>query len=698
MAVVVALSATLNLWNLRESGYGNLYYTAAVRSMSQSWHNFFFAAYDPGGFITVDKPPLGFWAQVLSVKLLGFSAFSVLLPEALAGTLSVVVLWRLTRRSFGPLAGVLAALALAVSPINVVANRDNILEPLLTLTLLLAAWAVLVAAQRGSLRLLLLGAALVGLGFNIKMLEAYLVVPALVAVYLVGSRTNRHTRLRHLTLAGAVLLMISFAWIGAVDMVPASQRPYVGSTVTDSELELAISYNGAGRLLGGLRPDVLIRQEMSHVFSHGALHASPSLNQQHGTPETAAHHHIGEQAPLSASGAPGALRLFQAPLGSQVGWLLPLAAVALALLLVETVSRLFVGAAPRGFTRARWLAWRADPRTLGLLLWGGWLLTDFVCFSFARSINAYYVAVFAPAICALAGVFAAEFWRTYCSPVAATRRGIALGLLFPLALAGSLIQQTVFLSFTPTWWPSLAPLLVEAAGALACLLYLLRGWGMLVLRRAHGVAWRGGSVFNAVATALVAVALATTLIAPLGWTLSSMTWGNEGGWPSAGPGFAKAAPRHTLSVDTRTMRYLIAHRGEDRYLVGALNSYITAPLIVATGQPVLDMGGFTGNDPVLTQTMLAQLVAADQVHLFLLPSSNVTPSQRAALFGQPSPAALSARGAARLGGASGVDVAYTNSLTRWVSTHCQPVPPAQWSSPAEANHRLGAWELFACKS
>jgi hypothetical protein len=141
------------------------------------------------------------------------------------------------------------------------------------------------------------------------------------------------------------------------------------------------------------------------------------------------------------------------------------------------------------------------------------------------------------------------------------------------------------------------------------------------------------------------------------------------------------------------MRYLLQHRGEDRFLVGALNAYITAPIIVATGQPVLDMGGFTGNDPILTDRLLQQIVTQDQAHLFLLPSTNVSAAQLAALF--PPPAR---RGAARLGGVATPGATYTNSLTRWISMHCTPVPPSQWSSASVATHRLGAFELFACQT
>lgn len=215
-----------------------------------NWHNFFFASYDPGGFVTIDKPPVGFWLQVGSAKLFGFSPFSVLLPQAIAGVLSVFLLYHLIQRRFGVTAGLLAALALALSPISIVTNRNVTIDSTLALTLLVGAWAVLRAAETGRLRWLLLAAILVGIGFNIKMLEAYLVVPAFGLLYLLAAPKSIWKRIGHLALAGILLVVVSFSWIVAVDLTPASQRPYVDSTQDNSELTLALGYNGIERLLG----------------------------------------------------------------------------------------------------------------------------------------------------------------------------------------------------------------------------------------------------------------------------------------------------------------------------------------------------------------------------------------------------------------------------------------------------------------
>ena len=216
LPVIIILAAVLRFANLNAIGLANHYYTAAVTSMLQSWHNFFFVAAEPGGSVSVDKPPLGLWIQTISAYFFGVSGFSVVLPEILAGILSVIVLYHLVRRSFGTVAGLLAALALAITPIVVATDRNNTMDSTLILTLLLAAWAFIKATETSKLRYLLLGAALVGIGFNIKMLEAFLPLPAFYALYFLGSKEKLWNKFWKLGVASILLLVISFSWAVAV--------------------------------------------------------------------------------------------------------------------------------------------------------------------------------------------------------------------------------------------------------------------------------------------------------------------------------------------------------------------------------------------------------------------------------------------------------------------------------------------------
>src|SRR5215217_7803233 len=335
LTAILALSAFLNLSRLTSEGYANLYYAATVKDMLTSWHNFFFASYD-AGFVSVDKPPLGFWIQAASAYLLGFHEWSILLPQALAGVLSVSLLYYLVGRSFGPVAGLLAALALALTPISVATDRSNNLESLLALTVLLAAWAFILAAETGRLRWLVMGALVVGVGFNIKMLEAFLVLPAFYLLYLVAAPVGWRRRMIHLGLATVVIVAASLPWVVAVDLTPADQRPYVGSSSFNTVTDLIVGWNGVERLVGSDK-DV---------------------------------------------GDPGPLRFLDPQLAGQIGWLLPLALVGLAVASWQRRPSLSI----------------LNRQQQALLLWGTWLISLVVFFSFAGDWDPYYLAMLAPAV------------------------------------------------------------------------------------------------------------------------------------------------------------------------------------------------------------------------------------------------------------------------------------------------------------
>ncbi len=727
MVGVLALAAYLDFWRLSANSYGNLYYAAAVRSMAQSWHNLFYVSYDPGGYISVDKPPLGFWLMVASVKIFGYHPFSLLAPEALAGVCSVAVLWRVVRWSFGPVAGVIAALALAVSPVNVVVNRDNVLEPLLTLLLLLATWATLAATKRASGRWLVVAAVLIGLAFNVKALEAYLVVPALAALYFVGASASRRTRLAHLAVAGVLMLALSFTWVTAVDLTPASQRPYVGSSATNSELDLTFGYNGLLRFFGGSltprpshHPALPIDKgtttsDASHVDVTSRSSACALSVDCRSSQTTKDKGNLGSP---SALGAVGPLRLFLWGLGGQIGWLLPLAIFGLLVgwrsphrslaclrdRLRKREARRPTSAtmdAPTDAPNSAQLSplsaagpdgARLMARQQGYVLWGVWLITQGVFFSAAHFINSYYTAVLAPAICALAGVGIVGLWQAYTQT---QRRGGWRGWLLPLALLATGGEQAYLIAAAQDWQRWLHPVWIVAPIALAIGLS-----GMLVVSRWGEMRTRD----RRAGSALAGVALLALLLAPTLWSFSSLTWGNAGGWPVAGPLYARDEPAWDPLVDPYLVRYLEAHRDHARYLVATADTYMASPLIIATGQPVMALGGFSGDDPAMTPGKLIQLIARGEVKFFLLPSSNVTATQYALLFPPPAHAGVhlthgsSAQTLAVTTPATPAHVTrFTNPLTRLVSGLCSPVRPRLWSSATYANHRLGAFQLYACE-
>ena len=271
LAAVLAVAAVLNGAKLAQNGYANQYYAGAVRSMMTSWHNFFFASFDQGGLVSVDKPPLALWAEAATAKVFGFSGVTILLPEAIAGVLAVWLLYLLVARHFGRAAGLVAALALAVSPVSVAVNRDNNPDALFALLLIAAVWAAARAVESGRLRWLLASAVLTGLAFNTKMLAAGIIVPGIALGYLFCARLPWGKRIGHLLVAGIPLALVSSAWIAAVQLTPAADRPYVGSTSDNSALSLALGYNGLGRVLGQSGRHVVRRRRRRNLLRHARL-------------------------------------------------------------------------------------------------------------------------------------------------------------------------------------------------------------------------------------------------------------------------------------------------------------------------------------------------------------------------------------------------------------------------------------------
>ncbi|HEU5430644.1 MAG TPA: glycosyltransferase family 39 protein, partial [Thermomicrobiales bacterium] len=567
LAGIIVLAAALNLFRLDRLGYANAYYAAGVRSMLTNWRNFFFVSFDPGGFVSIDKPPLGFWIQAASAKLFGFSGLSLLLPEALAGVASVALLYWLARRVFGPVAGLLAALALALTPVAVAVDRNNTIDALLILTLLAAVWAVSRAAERSSLGWLLLGAALVGLGFEIKMLQAYFVAPALWLAYFVGARRNWRVRIAHLAAATVVLLVVSLAWATIVDLTPASERPYVGSSETNSELDLALGYNGLFRLV----PAGWLPAALTGPFGGARFGDRPLAPND--TPSD-----VPRGMPTPRGLDPGPLRLFSTFLAGQIGWLLPLAALG---------------------GLAAWLQTRTrvpfDRRHIALTIWGGWFVTVAAFFSVANGftlMHRYYLAMLAPPTAALVGAGLVALWRDHRQPG-------WRGWLLPLAIAATAALAAKILADYPEWSARLTPLVLVLGVGAALALVVIR------LGRRRQPAF-GRRLLPAVAL----VGLVAIFTAPATWAAIT-TWGSmTGGLPAAGPpsaaglgfgfgpppgasshdsdipGFAGATPAELAELlrrgfgtrtDPKLIAFLEAHDDGQRFLFATMDANSGAP-------------------------------------------------------------------------------------------------------------------------
>ncbi len=370
---LLAATALLYLWGLGASGWANSFYSAAAQAGSDSWKAFFFGASDAAGSITVDKPPMALWFMALSVKLFGLSSWSILVPEALMGVASVALLHATVRRTTrSAAAGLIAGAVLALTPVAVLMFKFNNPDALLVLLLIGAVASTVRALESSRLRAegvgahpvrwLALGGALVGFAFLTKMLQAFLVLPALALVYLLCAHTPIGKRIGHLLVAFGTMVLAAGWWIAIVELWPASSRPYIGGSQDNSILELTLGYNGLGRITGN---------EVGSVGGGGG-----------GTG-------------TGMWGETGLLRMFSSEIGGQIAWLLPAS-------LILLVAGLW-------FTRR---AARTDLVRAGLVVWGTWLLVTALCFSFMAGIfHAYYTVALAPAIGALVGIGATQLWQ-----------------------------------------------------------------------------------------------------------------------------------------------------------------------------------------------------------------------------------------------------------------------------------------------
>src|SRR5271170_1635871 len=252
LAAIAALAGLLYAWAMGQDTL-EYYYAAADRSMSMSWHDFIFGAFDPAGTITVDKLPGALWLQALSVRTFGLHTWAIILPQVVEGILAVLVLYRAVTRLAGPAAGLIAALVLAVSPATVALDRDNISDSLLVLLLVLAADAVSGAIAAGGRRpgrtlgRLILAGVWVGLAFQAKDIEAWMALPALGLAWLLSGPGPVLRRAGQLAVAGVVVALVSVSWMTAVSLVPAADRPYVDGSHDNSVFAQVFSYNGFGR-------------------------------------------------------------------------------------------------------------------------------------------------------------------------------------------------------------------------------------------------------------------------------------------------------------------------------------------------------------------------------------------------------------------------------------------------------------------
>ncbi|MEU8585765.1 glycosyltransferase family 39 protein [Streptomyces sp. NPDC048664] len=618
LLALLLVTGLFQLWNLSASGWANSFYSAAVQAGGSSWKAFLFGSLDGANSITVDKPPASLWPMDLSVRLFGVNPWSILVPEVLMGVATVAVLYAAVRRHFGPAAGLLAGGTLAVTPVATLMFRYDNPDALLALLLTLSVYLVVRALEDGRTKWLVGAGVAVGFAFLAKQLQAFLVLPPLAVLYAVcGPRTLRG-RLGQLLAAGLAMVVAGGWWVALVELWPASSRPYIGGSTDNSFLNLTFGYNGLSRVSGG----------GSGPGGRGAGGGG-----------------------IGGTGSPSALRLFNDSLGGQVSWLLPAALILLVAGLVLT----------RG-------AGRTDIARSAFLAWGGALLATAAVFSSMSGIfHAYYTVAIAPYIAALVGMGTVALWRA--------RAGRWALVVLGAAVAATAVWGYVLLGRTGHYGPLKWFVLCGGLAAALSLRFAAR-WGR---RAVLGIAGLGlaaslAGPFAYSVTTLTTVhkggmptagpASTARSGGPGGGLPPGMGRGGPGrsqgkgqglgpgglgqgrgsgmpggGMPPGGPGGGQVpgggrggqappgvgrgegmpggGPGGGENADSKVTALLEQDAGRYTWVAAGVSTHSTAAYQLATGKPVMAIGGFNGTDPSPTPAAFKKLVAQGRIHYFI---------------------------------------------------------------------------------
>ncbi|MGW5274347.1 ArnT family glycosyltransferase [Streptomyces sp. NPDC004044] len=626
LALLLAI-ALAYLWNLSASGYANSFYSAAVQAGSQSWKAFFFGSLDAANAITVDKPPATLWPMALSVRIFGLSSWAILAPQVLMGVATAGVLYAAVRRRFGAAAGLITMAVFALTPVAALMFRFNNPDALLALLMTVTVYCVLRALENGRTKWLVWAGVAVGLAFLSKTLQAFLILPPLAVLYAVCAPTTVRKRFGQLGLSALAMVVAGGWWVAIVELWPASSRPYIGGSQNNSFLELTFGYNGLGRISG---------DETGSVGGGGGGGQS------------------GGQW-----GETGIGRMFNSEIGSQISWLLPAA-------LILLIAGIWI----------TWKAKRTDTARAAFLAWGGSLLMTAVVFSFMAGIfHQYYTVALAPYIAALVGMGVTVLWEERAKWAASGVLGatVAVTALWSYALLGRTPDYLPWLR-----WAVLIGGLAGAAGLVLAarvgrrLAFAAVGIGF-VASLAGPTAYTLSTLNTGHQGSIVTAGPsgASTMggggrggpgggggMQPpgqnsqngqnsqanqQGGAMGRPPTGGQGGFPGGGrqaqgqgnqqngmpgggpggmaeggmPGGGMGGLLNGSSVNSQAKKLLEKNADAYTWAAAAIGSQNAASYQLATGDPVMAIGGFNGSDPSPTLAQFKQYVEDGRIHYFI---------------------------------------------------------------------------------
>lgn len=670
LAAILILSAVLNIGNLGLQGYGNQYYAAGVKSMTMSLRNFFFVSFDPSGFVSIDKPPLGFWIQAVSARIFGVNSWGLLLPQAVAGVISVGILFLIVKRAFGRPAGLISALCMAVTPIFVAASKNNTIDNLLVLALLLACLLLSKAAENGKTKTLIFSLVLVGIGFNIKMLQAYMILPAMYIAYLVSKNLTMKRKIINLVFGTLILAVVSLSWAFVVDLVPSSNRPFVGSSTNNTVMELIFGHNGVERFStsvgGGNHGSAPSRKDGKMTRPDGNMTAPPqndkSTNNTDGNStekDTENNNsqnqdqrnsmgpgmmsppdgmdmkdmknkknggHGGANSNFGGSEEASILRLFSSNgLSDQISYLIPLALIGfVASILCEKSKKTM-----------------DNKKRVSLTLWFMWFLPVFIFFSYTTgTFHPYYLTMLAAPISALTGIGIVSMWKLY------KENKDWMKWLLPAALIADGALEVLLLSYN--FDMTIAKILIGIiivltllSAAVLCIFNVKNDVSVIIKKKLMIVAVIGLLIIPLVCSSVTLFKTMQGSFPSAGLSLLSsrggmggkgdgnikhqmgdrdgmgMMEGNntDGNMPTIPDGNNNDGKQGEPFGETSSsmIKYLQQNKGNAKYLLVAQSSNSLANIIIQTGENVMALGGFSGNDNIITLAQFKTMVKNGEV-------------------------------------------------------------------------------------
>lgn len=606
---ILILSFILNMANLKIQGYGNEYYAAGIKSMLTSFKNFFFLSFDPSGFVSLNKPPIGLWIQGIFGKIFGVSGFALILPEALAGTLCVFILYILIKRYFGFITGIMAALILAITPIYVAVSRTNDFQTILILFMLLSIMPAIKAAKTGNIKYLIVSVIIVGIAFNINRLESFIIIPAIYLTYIFSEsegekrvieryvcgitfitqereKVSLKAKIKCLILATIVLLMVSLSWSFLVDLVPINARPYVGDSTTNSEIELVL--NQHNQVSNKINSNINLNYDGDNTLSYNTLNENEFIKNYNEWNTI----HKDNKTQF------GIFRLFQDNnLSDQIAWFLPLAIISL---IVSIINR-------------RKIIALKSTKNIIIMFFSIWFVTEFLYFSFVYS-NIYDLATLAVPTAALCGIGIKKMIQSY-------RRNKSMWLSLSLGL--TIIVQYIIVIY---YRENLSYLLIH-------LFYLDLGISIIAvftLFKIRNKEFTNNNLKNG----LIVISIIGCLIIPLIGSSASLVYKTDGIFKGAGLQLFESKTQQNVnnymknygvefggSEDlSKFINFLNENKGENQeYLLVTPSASVYAQnIILDTGDKVMALGGRTGNDDILTLFAFKQLVREGKVKYVLV--------------------------------------------------------------------------------